>query len=147
MHLPDALDQHLGSGLFQNNPRSAQLHGLDKLVLIVGSGQDDHAGTVLGGLQPLQGGQTVQSGHLQIQQKDVRLELLQHLDHLATVLGLGHHFEIVLERQQLAETVPEDGMVVRHDDTDLRFREIPVLTEEPLIAALFSDIHFHLALL
>ena len=119
MHLADALDQQFGRGLFENNSGSSQLHGLDELVLVVGSGEHDDAGLVLGDLQALQGGEAVEAGHLQIEQEDVGLVLLENVEHLAPVLRLRHDFEIFFEGEQTAETVAEDGMVVRYHDADL----------------------------
>ena len=85
--LADALDQQFRRGLLQDDSGGAQLHRLDEFVLIVGSGQHDHPGFVLRGLQPLQSGQTVQARHLQIEQQDVGLVLLQDVEHLAAVLA------------------------------------------------------------
>ncbi len=74
--------------------------------------------------------------------------LLQHFQHLPSILSLRHNFEILFQSQQLAETVAEDRMVVGYHDPDLRpGTESPCRTEGPLIAALFSDIHFLLRLL
>ena len=47
--------------------------------------------------------------------------LLQNVQHLASVLGLGYHFEILFQGQQAAESVTEDRVIVRHYDPDLRF--------------------------
>ena len=72
-----------------------------------------------GRLQPLQGRKPVQSGHLQIQQQDIGFKLLQHVQHLPPIRCLGDHFEIFLQGQQFAETVPEDWMIVCHYNSDL----------------------------
>ena len=75
---------------------------------------------MLAGLQPLQRGQTVQAGHLQVQQQDIGFMLLQHVQHLPAVLRLRHDLEICLQRQQPAQAVAENGVVVRHHDANLR---------------------------
>jgi hypothetical protein len=66
----------------------------------------------------LQSSQTVQAGHLEIQQQDIGLEALQHVQNLSAILRLRYNFEIRLQRQQPAQAVAEDGVVVRDDDTD-----------------------------
>jgi len=38
--------------------------------------------------------------HLQVQQKNVRFELVQHLQDLPAILRLRHDFEVVLQSQQ-----------------------------------------------
>ena len=60
----------------------------------------------------------VQARHFQVQQKDVGLELLEDVQDLLAVLSLRHDFEILFQRQQLAEAIAEDGVIVRHDDAD-----------------------------
>ncbi len=71
-------------------------------------------------LQPLQRRQTIQTRHLQVQQQDIRLKLLQDIQHLPTVLGLGYDLEILLQRQQPAQSVAKDRVVIRHHDSDFR---------------------------
>ena len=105
-------------------PGCAQLHRLHEFVLVVRCRQDDDARLVPGRLQALQGRQPVQARHLQIQQQDVRLELLQYIQHLTAVLSLRHHLEVFLQRQQPAKSVPEDRMVVGHHDADLRLGRV-----------------------
>ena len=119
MHFADALDQQFGRGLFEHDPGGPELHRLDELVLIVGSGQHDDAGLVLGDLKPLQGGQAIQPGHFQVEQQDVGFVLLKNVEYLAPVLRLRHDFEVFFEREQPAKPVAEDGMVVRYHDADL----------------------------
>ena len=53
---------------FRYDAGSAQFHRLDEFVLIVGSGENNDAGFVLGDLKALQSRQAVQAGHFQIQQ-------------------------------------------------------------------------------
>ena len=96
---------------------------------------------LLGGLQPLQGRQTVQPGHLQIQQQDVRLVLLQDSSTCRAVLCLRHHLEVLLQREQLAEAIPENGMVVRHDDADLGLCVTVRGGDSVHAAVVFSGIH------
>ena len=66
----------------------------------------------------------VQAGHLQIEQQDVRLVLLQHIQHLPAILGLRDYFEILFQGQQPAQTIAENRMVVRHYDADLGLRRL-----------------------
>ena len=115
----DALDEQFGRGLLQNDSGGAQLHRLDEFVLVVGSGENNHAGFVFGDLEALQRGQTVQAGHFQIQQQDIGFMLLQNIEHLATVLGLSYDFEILFQGEQPAESIAEDRMIVRYYDPDL----------------------------
>ena len=118
----DALDEQFRRGLLQNNSGGPQLHRLDEFVFVVGSGENNHAGFVLGDLKALQRGQAVQAGHLQIQQEDVGFMLLQNIEHLASVLGLRYDFEILFQGEQAAEPIAEDRMIVRYYDPDLGLR-------------------------
>ena len=45
--------------------------------------------------------------------------LLQNIQHLAPVLGLRDHFEIFFQGKQAAESIAENRMIVRHNDSDL----------------------------
>jgi hypothetical protein len=45
--------------------------------------------------------------------------LLQNVQYLASVLRLGDDFEILFQGEKTAESIPEDRMVVRHDDPDV----------------------------
>jgi hypothetical protein len=119
MHFPDALDEQIRGALFQDDALRAQLHGLDEFVLILGGRQHDDPGLMLAVLDFLQRGQTVQAGHLEIQQQDIGLEALEHVQDLSAILRLRYHFEIRLQRQQPAQAVAEDGVVVRDHDPDL----------------------------
>jgi hypothetical protein len=76
-------------------------------------------------LQPLQGREAIQTGHLQIEQQDIRLKLLQNIQYLPAILSLRHDVEIIFQRQQLTETIPEDGVIVGHNDADLGFGRHP----------------------
>ena len=121
----NALDQQLRGRLFENNSRSAESHGLDEFILVVRCGQNNDPSLVLDRLQPLQSGQAVQAGHLEVEQENVRLELLQDFQYLPSILSLGHYLEVFFQSQQLAEAVPKNRMVVGHHDPDLRTRRHP----------------------
>jgi hypothetical protein len=115
----DALDQQVRRGLLEDDSGRPQLHRLHELVLVVRGRQHDDPRAVLHGLQPLQGRETVQARHLEVQQQDVRFELLQYVQNLPPILSLSHHLKILFQAQQLAQPVAEDGMVVRHHDPNL----------------------------
>jgi hypothetical protein len=115
----DALDQQVRSALFQDDAGSAQLHGLHELVLVLRGGEHDDAGLVLAGLQPLQRGQTVEAGHFKVQQQDIGLMRLQHVQNLPAILRLRDDLEIRLQSEQAAQAVAEYGVVVRHHDANL----------------------------
>ena len=107
MHLANALDQQLRGGLFENNSRSAEPHGLNEFILVVRCGQHNDPSLVLDRLKPLQRAQTIQSRHLEVEQEDVGLVLLQDFQHLPAILSLGHYLEVFFQSEQLAEAVPE----------------------------------------
>jgi hypothetical protein len=44
---------------------------------------------------------------------------LQNVQHLAAILSLGDHLEVLFQSEQLAETIPENRMVIRDYDPDL----------------------------
>ena len=120
--LADALNEQFRGRLLEYDTGSTQLHGLDELVLIVRRRQHNDPRLIFDGLQTLQGGQAVQPRHLEVQQEDVRRILLEHIEHLPAVLSLRDDFEILLQGQQLTETVSKDGVVVGYDYSNLRPR-------------------------
>ena len=80
--------------------------------------------------------QAVQAGHLQVQQEDVGLVLLQDIQHLPAILRLRHDFEILFQGQQLAQPVAEDRMIVGYHDPDLGTRGIPAPDGGPFGSAI-----------
>jgi hypothetical protein len=48
--------------------------------------------------------------------------LLQNIEHLPAVGCLGNYFKILLQSEQLTQTVAKDRMVVSHYDSDFRPR-------------------------
>ena len=126
--LANTLDQQLRGGLFENDSRGAEPHGLDEFILIVRRGQHNDPSLVLDRLKPLQSGQAIQAGHLEVEQENVGRELLQDFQYLPAILSLGHHLEVFFQSEQLAEAVPKNGMVVGYHDPDLRTRAVPLRT-------------------
>ena len=122
MDFANALDQQLRGGLFQDNPRGAQSHGLDEFILIVRCGQHNHPRLVPDRLKPLQSAQAIQAWHPEVEQENVGFVLLQDFQHFPPILSLGHYLEVLFQSQQLAEAVPKNRMVVGHHDPDLRTR-------------------------
>jgi hypothetical protein len=58
--------------------------------------------------------------HGEVEQKHVRLNLAGQPDSLFAVGGLADHMKIGFRFQQLAQPVPEDGMVVGDQNADFR---------------------------
>jgi hypothetical protein len=54
----------------------------------------------------------VELGHGDIHHDDIRGQFFGHLDRLATVIGLTHHFKIGLNGKQCPQTLPKYGMIV-----------------------------------
>jgi hypothetical protein len=99
VHFPDALDEKVGGGLLEDNPTGAELHCLYKLILVFRGGEYDDFGLRPGVLQFLESRQTIEAGHFQIEQKNVRLMLVEHLQNFFTVTGFGYNAEVRLEGQ------------------------------------------------
>jgi hypothetical protein len=118
MHLANALHQQLGGGLLEDDARAAEFHGLHEFVLVLGGGQHDDPGALACQLQALQDAEAVQTGHPQVEQQDVRLQLVEQAEYLGAVVGLADDLEILLQTQQLAQAVAENGVIVRDYDAD-----------------------------
>jgi hypothetical protein len=71
-------------------------------------------------LHRAQDGVAVEPRHLDVEQRDVRLEDADLLQRGPAVLGLAHHLEVRSSLQRENDTIPEDRMVVRHIHPDPR---------------------------
>src|SRR5207247_1790359 len=82
------------------------------------SGEFDEFSFSTGVLQLLESRQSVEAGHFQIEQKDVRLVLIQNFQNFLSIPGFGHHTEVFLQHQQFTKTIAKNRMVVRNHYPD-----------------------------
>ena len=84
------------------------------------SGQDHDLRLRMRGTDPPRRLDTVDAGHAQVEQRDVRTVLPHQRARLLAVGGRGHHLDPVGEAEQRHEPLADDGLVVRHDDAKRR---------------------------
>ena len=84
-------------------------------------GQHDHGGVGARPPDPFDHRLGTGPRHLDVEQQDVRPVPLDQRDGLVPVGGLAGHVELRIRGQQLAQPLPEQGVVVGDDDGDLRF--------------------------
>src|SRR5205814_3916718 len=58
------------------------------------------------------------AGHRQIEQEDIEIELTDALHHLMAIPRLAHDVEVDRCLEQLAQSLPDDGVIVGDDDPD-----------------------------
>jgi len=65
--------------------------------------------------------QTVEIGHLIVDQRDIGLLASDHLDRLAARRSLGQHPDLAALREAAGDTIAKERMVVDNDHGDQRF--------------------------
>ena len=133
MHLANRLGDQVRRGLLQHNAGTAELHGLHKFVLVFRGRQHNHPRLAIGVLQRLQGRQAIHVGHAQVQQQHIGLQRLHAFQYLAAIAGLTHHLNVLVERQQAAQTIAHNRMVIgdQHANRALRRRRIAFVIVGP----------------
>jgi hypothetical protein len=122
--LGEPADQGRGDGRLDQVAAGVQrADGVAQLVhhelLVVEGGQHEHRRPGYRLVrQRAQHADTVQPRHPQVQQQDVDLGGLDHLERLDAVARLGHHGELGTDLQQAAKTLPHKGLIVDHADPD-----------------------------
>src|SRR6266545_447336 len=93
----------------------SRLDRLEQLGVFVRGGEDDHLDLGLFGADQAGGGETVQLGHREVHEHDVRLEAVRQLDRLAAVPGLPDDGQAV-GFQQAAQAVAEECVIIGDED-------------------------------
>ena len=101
VHFTDTLDQQIRGALLQNDSGRSQLHGLHEFVLVLGRCKNDDARALVGLLERLQGTEPIQVGHAKIEQENVRVQLLDLVQNLASVGGFSHHLHVLFQAEEL----------------------------------------------
>ncbi len=114
----DALHDELRRGLLEDDAGAAEFHGLDEFVLIFGGGEHDHFDALVELGDGLERGEAVQVGHAEVEQEHVGVEFLNAVEDFAAVVGLAYDVEILLQAEQLAEAIPDDGVVIGDQNSD-----------------------------
>ena len=99
----------------------------EEVLLGVGGGEHDDLGSRRLLADAGKGGETVNAGHRQVEEDDVRLQALRRGDRLSAVLRLAHDVEALL-REQGCEGVAGERVVV--DDEDA-LRHDPLIGRSP----------------
>ena len=120
-NLADALQQQVAGGLLQHHAARAQAHGANHVAVVFRRRQNDHARGHRIEIDLFEHAQAVFFRHAQIEQKDIRLQLGEHLRALDAVRGFADDLDVVGALEQLAKAVAEDGMVVRNQDPNRLF--------------------------
>ena len=99
----------------QEIARSTGANRLEKVLLGAGGGQDDDLALRRRLPEPRQCRETVEAGHREVEQDEVRLEPADLLDRLGPVGGAPDHLE-AMGAEQRGESLPSQRVVV--DDHD-----------------------------
>jgi hypothetical protein len=113
-------EQEVACGLLQDYAAGAEAHGAHYVAIVFGGGEDDYAGAQCVKIHFFEHAEAVFFGHAQIEEKNIRLELRQHLDAFDAVAGFADDLHVVGAFEQLAEAVAEDSVVVRDEDASYR---------------------------
>jgi hypothetical protein len=117
----NALNQKVGGGLFQDHAASTQAHSANNVAVIFGGREYYDASRQLIEIDFFQNGEPVFIGHTQIKEKDVGLELREHLDALGAILSFTDDGHFVVGIEQFAETIAENSVVIGKEDPNLLF--------------------------
>ena len=122
LHLPEATDRHLDGGdqltALERLDQVGQRTGVASLfdqVPLAERGEDQHGRPPLAGDRPRRR-QAVEAGHLDVEDGDVGLVLLDQLDGLVAPTGLAHD-EIALFLEGLLQIEADDGLVLGDHDS------------------------------
>ena len=88
----------------------------DQVVGVVRHGEHDHPAVQARGADRLERLDAAHARHVQVEQDQVRVELLRHRHALLAVGGLAHHVQVRGQGDQLGDALAEQGVVV--DDQD-----------------------------
>src|SRR5690606_10531280 len=108
----DRRRQRVGVDVLDQVAAGAVAQRLAELVGLLGNRQDHHRAARDALHQQLQGFQARQARHVEVEQDDVRQELLGALDPFQAVGSLGHHLEVGLPLQQQPHARAEQAVVV-----------------------------------
>ena len=112
---PDGRDELGAGGLLEDVGASARLQRLARERGVALHGQDHHGARVL---DLRDGGQARRPGHVEVEDEDVRVALLDEPQRVRDVAGLTDHVQPLLALEQQAQAGPDDLVVVREDDVD-----------------------------
>ncbi len=116
-HVCQLGQQHLWLGIFQQVTIGAGLEQGDHVLASVGDGQDHHAGGDFLGAQRLEGIQTGEPLHVEIEQDQIRFGLFGHGDGIGAVGRLANHLYVLFQGQQLHNPFAHEGMVIHDQNT------------------------------
>src|SRR5579884_3199364 len=120
----NAFDQQIGGGLLEDHAARAEPHGADYVTIVFrGSENDDARGNRVE-IDFLEHREPVLVRHAKVEQQNVRLELGDKLDGFGAVLGLADNGDVFVAVKELAQTIAEYGVIIRHQDSNLLFRRL-----------------------
>ena len=122
MDAVNGLDEQVGGGLLQDYAASAEPHGAYDVTVVFGGGEHDHAGGQGVKVDFLEDGKTVFIGHAEVEEKNIGLELGEHLDAFGAILGFADDGDVFIGIEEFAETIAENGVVIGEEHTNLLFR-------------------------
>ena len=113
LHRLDGLEQIGVGGALVDIGGGPRLHGLLDVVLVLVHGQHDHFGLRPAALDLPQAVQPVHFRHGQVEQQQIRFELLKQLEGLFAVRRLAHHRQVRIALQQQFQAGAEEFVVIR----------------------------------
>ena len=113
LHRIDGFEQIGVGGALVDVGGGARLHGLFDVVLVLVHGQHDHFGARPAALDLPQAIQPVHLRHGQVEQQQVRLQLLKQLESLFAVSRFAYHRKVRVALQQQFQAGAEEFVVIR----------------------------------
>ena len=111
----EALLEAIAAERLQQVVEGVDLEGLQR-VLVVGGDEDDHRHLV--GADLLDDAEAVDGRHLDVEEYQLRRELLDGADRLHAIGALADHFDVGLLRQQSQDPFPGHRLIVHHERSD-----------------------------
>jgi hypothetical protein len=94
------------------------VHGADQVLVAGGGGEHDDGGPVRRVVQCSEHGVPAKSGHVQVEQQHVRAGGRDDVDRLPAVSGFADDVDIWFLAEQVAQSVPDDAVVIGDHHAD-----------------------------
>jgi hypothetical protein len=126
--------------VFQKIPSGSETDHLQDVFLVFMHGEDEHLDFRKLCHQQLARGQTVQMGHVDVQEDQVRMKLPREFHRLQTISSLAHDFNIWAEFEQSADSFAKQRVIIHEQNLDFR-----IWGGGPArLSLVFSFAHFHM---
>src|SRR3954470_10295929 len=116
----DRADELLRRDVLEQVAHRARPHRREHLVLVDEAREDDHARVRPLGANAPDGLDAVDARHDEVHERDVGRQARHRLHRLLAVRGLPHDLDVVLEGQEGAQALADDGVVVGDEHADHR---------------------------